>query len=76
MTKYLLLFAILGLLYWSWRKRRNQVPDRDSPVAKVPDRMVCCDQCGVYLPESDSVRLGDAYFCNAAHRDAKQRSTR
>lgn len=73
MMKYLLLFGVLGLVYWFWRKGRERENPPETVKEASVDRMVRCDQCGVYLPESDSVRSGDAYFCNAAHRDAKQR---
>jgi uncharacterized protein len=30
--------------------------------------MVVCAQCGVHLPQSDSIKANGAYFCCEAHR--------
>jgi uncharacterized protein len=30
--------------------------------------MVACAHCGVNLPESDSVRVGERHYCSEEHR--------
>lgn len=69
--KYLLLFAVLGVIWWVWKKRHDQLPT-DQAVRRDPDpeKMVVCAHCGVHLPESDALLDGSLHFCNAAHRDA------
>lgn len=72
--KYVLLIALLGVLWWVWRKRRDAVDEGapPKPAAKV-ENMVNCAHCGVNLPESDALRDGDRYYCHEAHRDAARR---
>lgn len=69
--KYLLLFALLGVVWWVWSKRKaaDEVASRP-PQAKEPEKMVNCAQCGVYLPESDCVAEGGRAYCCEAHRAA------
>lgn len=69
--KYLLLFALLGAVWWVWSKRKaaDEAESRPRP-AKDPEKMVICAQCGVYLPESDSIADGGRAYCCEAHRAA------
>jgi uncharacterized protein len=75
--KYLLLFALLGVLWWMWKKR-SELPPADGDVRRdpAPEKMVVCAHCGVHLPESDSITDGQAIYCNAAHRDAARAAKR
>lgn len=69
--KYLLLFALLGVIWWVWSKRK--AADEAASVSrqvKEPEKMVNCAQCGVYLPESDSLAEGGRAYCCEAHRAA------
>lgn len=69
--KYLLLFALLGVLWWAWKKRNESQSRNDSaPLDRPPEKMVTCAHCGVHLPESDALLDGGRAYCNAAHRDA------
>jgi uncharacterized protein len=72
--KYLVLFALVGILWWVWRKRRDAADESppSKPAAKV-ENMVNCAHCGVNLPESDALQDGDRFYCNTAHRDAARR---
>ncbi|MBI2277649.1 MAG: hypothetical protein HYU74_09880 [Dechloromonas sp.] len=67
--KFLLLVALLGVLWWVWKKRAAVPPPapRSDPP---PEKMVTCAHCGVHLPESDALQEGGRAYCNAAHRDA------
>ena len=69
--KYLLLLALIGVIWWMWKKR-SALPQADGDVRRdrEPEKMVVCAHCGVHLPESDSLTDGQAIYCNAAHRDA------
>lgn len=65
----LLLFGLLGLLVYlilraSGRKRRGS-------AAPMPDteRMVACAQCGLNLPETESLKSGERYYCCEQHRE-------
>ncbi|MDE2440002.1 MAG: hypothetical protein KGP14_03180 [Betaproteobacteria bacterium] len=69
--KYLLLFGLLGAIWWVWSKRNAAEEGRSTPrKAKGPEKMVRCAQCGVYLPESDSIADGEQAYCCEAHRSA------
>jgi len=51
---------ILGLLIWAgavlWR--RWKLASRRPPAAGHGGRMVKCDECGVYVPEGETVARG------------------
>lgn len=72
--KYLVLFAVLALVYAIWRSQRAlppDTPDRPSkPRASAPQAMVSCARCGVHLPQSEALQKGGRSYCCAAHRDA------
>lgn len=67
--KYLLLLALIAVVWWAWRKgrERNAHPSRNMP--REAERMVACAHCGVNVPLSDSVAEGDDHFCCEAHRE-------
>jgi len=71
MMKYLLLFALLAVVWWSWKKR-SAIPPPEAEVRRdpAPEKMLVCAHCGVHMPESDSVADGQAVYCSPAHRDA------
>ena len=65
--KFLLFVIMLAVIWWIWskKKRRPQQPViKENPVEK----MVVCAHCQLHLPESDSLRAGDDYYCCEAHR--------
>ena len=69
--KYLLLFAFLGVLWWSWSKRNT--PEKSKPSVRNPppaEKMLTCVHCGVHLPESEAVTDAGQIYCCEAHRAA------
>lgn len=69
--KYLLLFALLGVIWWVWKKRNTHLPPGNpAPRDPAPEKMVTCAHCGVHLPESDALLEGGRAYCNVAHRNA------
>ena len=74
MLKLLLLVIGLFVVYWILKGYRRKV-DRtaDEPAAKDED-MVRCAQCGVHLPRSDSLTVGNASYCSADHRRAHEKT--
>lgn len=64
--KYLLLFGLLAIVWWQWRKRQAEPPP--APPPRPAERMVACAQCGVHLPLSESVSDGRRHFCCEEHR--------
>jgi uncharacterized protein len=83
----LLTWVVVGMLVWlvlqairgSQRRRQGLARGDDPPqrLADVPqapfggERMVRCEHCGVHLPISDALALGERRYCSAAHRDAR-----
>ena len=71
--KYLILFALLGVVWWMWVKRGssrdNHASTRRDPP---PEKMVTCSFCSVHLPESEGVADRGRVYCCEAHRVAAQ----
>ena len=72
--KYLVLFAVLAVVYAVWRAQRRASAPRQGntqrPPIAPPQDMVRCAHCGVHLPRGDAVPEGaHMYYCSTAHRD-------
>jgi len=69
----LLLFFFLGLaIYYILRnsvlgRRRKEFDRRSSNQSQTEEHIVTCAHCGVYLPESECVCLGDLHYCSQDH---------
>lgn len=75
MIRFLILAAAVALLLWlvfgrSLRARRPPAP----PPSARSESMVVCAHCGIHLPASEALRLGEQAYCSAAHRDAGPRA--
>jgi uncharacterized protein len=72
--KFLIVGAAIALLLWLvfGRSRRSRGARRESapPPSPGAESMVTCAHCGVHLPASEALRLGERAYCSAAHRDA------
>jgi uncharacterized protein len=68
MMKYLLLIAFVAVIWWVWKKRAQRPAPRPPRVNPDPELMVVCAQCGVHLPQSDSIAANGAHYCCEAHR--------
>jgi len=69
--KYLLMFALLGVVWWAWVKRHSHEDNQSSPRRDPPpEKMVTCSYCAVHLPESEGVIDGERIYCCEAHRIA------
>lgn len=71
MSKYLLILAIVAVIWAVARGQRRQSHPtrRKAKPAAPPQNMVACARCGVHLPESDALREGRHFYCCTAHRD-------
>ncbi|HWP10381.1 MAG TPA: PP0621 family protein [Ramlibacter sp.] len=70
--KYLLVLAIVLVVFWFWRNSRRAELDRRKPgptsTAK-PQDMVQCAICSVHLPRTDALPGPDGrLYCCAEHR--------
>jgi len=65
----LLLFGLVGLVvYLILRDRGQGAPGGKVRGPRPVERMVACAQCGVHLPEGESLRSGEHCYCCEAHR--------
>ncbi len=77
--KYLVLFAVLAVVYLLWKHQRmqeragregGQAPSGAPRAAASPQEMVRCPVCDLHLPRADAVADAQGrLFCSAAHRD-------
>lgn len=73
MTKFLLLIVFGLFFWWLWRKPHKRHGDAPQiPVQREAERMVVCAHCGVNQPLSESIQVGDRYYCSPAHRRAAE----
>lgn len=68
MSKLLILLLVVVLGYLLWRGLRRSAGARRGASSPEGERMVDCSQCGVHLPVSESLAVGDRYFCSEEHR--------
>lgn len=73
--KYLVLIAVLVLVYLLWRHQRAQeddapaAPPRPAPPPALPQDMVRCPVCAVHLPREEAVADAQGrLYCSPAHR--------
>jgi uncharacterized protein len=71
--KFVLLIGLALIVLWFFRRPANR-PSRAANArdGRAPERMVKCAQCGIHLPESESIADGAAHYCCAEHRRAAQ----
>ena len=72
--KYLLLFALIGLVLW-WLKtqrRDSSNSQEDEGQAHKSQNMVRCKYCDLHLPQSDALEGSLGFYCSKEHRDAKE----
>ncbi|MBU1359464.1 MAG: hypothetical protein KKC79_08605 [Gammaproteobacteria bacterium] len=74
--KYLLVFAVVFVAIWLWRKgRRDEMRERaesrrNTPKVGAPKDMARCAYCGVHLPATEALSGPGGVYCSAAHRQA------
>lgn len=73
--KYLIVLALVGLLFWKWqaqshgrlqqRKPPHKVPKQDTPAATP---MQACALCGLNVPLPEAVQGHSGWYCCSDHR--------
>jgi uncharacterized protein len=71
LAKLLLLVIGLYIAFRILKGYRKRV-DRAGTHAVKGEDMVRCAQCGVHLPQSESLTSGTAFYCCADHRRVHQ----
>ena len=72
--KYLLLFALIGVVLW-WLKtqrRDNTHSQEDGSQAHKAQNMVRCKHCDLHLPKSDALVGSLGFYCSKEHQNAKE----
>ncbi|GAB2888636.1 hypothetical protein GCM10027046_16320 [Uliginosibacterium flavum] len=77
---FLFLFALLAIWYVRRLVQRGDADDSSSapPVETRRDALRSetvreCAQCGVLVPESEGVVVGDGFYCSAEHARLAER---
>jgi uncharacterized protein len=74
MMKYLLLLAVLALVFFLLgvkraKPREPAAPRAQPPAAPTqPQAMLRCAECGMHLPADETLPGRGGVFCSAAHR--------
>jgi uncharacterized protein len=67
-----LILAIALLLLWLVLRsllRGSHTSDRtDNNNRQIPEEMVACAQCRLYLPKSEALEQHGQFFCSSQHR--------
>jgi uncharacterized protein len=64
----LLLFAFLAFCAYLVFRGMSRPKGRPTEERRPAEEMVACAQCGVHLPEGESLRSGEHCYCSEAHR--------
>jgi len=74
--KYLLVAALVLVVFWIWRNKR-EAEQNERAAARPPappqretavTEMVACAVCGVHLPKSEALIGNRGIYCSDAHR--------
>ena len=68
-VRLIILIALVSLLIFAYRKLTAAKPS-DSDNDNPSDAMKKCEHCGVHLPEAETCRHKDHFFCSEQHRRA------
>lgn len=66
MGRLIFLLAVIAAVYWLLRTYLN--PSSGPAKSESSEQMVRCEQCGVHLPQSESILAAGNYYCCDAHR--------
>jgi uncharacterized protein len=76
MIKYLVLLAVIALIFWlvtaksrdtARRARREAQLQAERQAGRPTEDMVRCAQCGVFLPRTESIGSRGLHFCSREH---------
>ncbi|MDB5869892.1 MAG: hypothetical protein JWP96_2224 [Polaromonas sp.] len=73
--KYLLIMALVLVVFWLWRHNRqaekNAAPPQARPnvaAGQAVTEIVACEVCHVHLPQSEALIGRSGFYCSEAHR--------
>ena len=72
--KYLIIVLVVVAVWMVTRGRKTgQSSTRPGRGQDGSSAMVQCSHCGVYLPRTDALVLGEHTFCSEEHRSASRK---
>ena len=70
--KYLVLFAVLAVVYAVWRAQRRASAPRQGntqrPPIAPPQDMVRCAHCNTHVPRRQALQQDNHWYCSQAHQ--------
>lgn len=67
--KYLVLLIVLVLCYaWLRGQRHGRARPPERPPLPPPQATVACVRCGVHIPRSEALTLGQRSYCCVEHQ--------
>lgn len=73
---WMLVLAIVVVWWWRQRSGPRVPPTVAKPPAALPQPTVRCAQCGLVLPESESIAGLRGRYCSAEHQRQAEPQTR
>jgi uncharacterized protein len=73
-VKYLIVLALVGLLFWKWQaQRQGRLQQRKPPQQVTPPHagstpMQACALCGLNVPQPEVLQGRKGGYCCEAHR--------
>ena len=64
----LLWFGLIAVIVYMVLRASGRRRRRSAPPPPPVQQMVACAQCGVNLPEAESLKSGEQYYCCEQHR--------
>ena len=58
----------VGWLVIKWLLKRPGADETDNAPTGHPEKMVKCDLCGVFMPESDSAQRSEEHTSESSHQ--------
>jgi len=69
-VRNLLLLILIVVVAWRVAQVLRRKRSFGAKGAAVAGHMVCCSQCGLYLPQGEALVAGDRYYCSEEHLHA------
>jgi len=72
MSRLILIFAIIALVYLLLKSYRKQSPGQRRASHETQD-MVSCANCGINLPKNEALLVNGKYYCCTAHSRTQEK---
>ncbi len=69
LARLLILLIVVAILLWLLKRLFSPPPEAERPQSSAGENMRQCKYCGVHVPESSIVRVGEQPYCCQEHAD-------